>query len=80
MKNKTTLSQLLDLTYEFMLMTMYHLYPNIDEYPLDDMRNVEHTQGDGFDGTKYEGIKYLQDAYHMCELVRNFRNKMWDYR
>jgi hypothetical protein len=66
--------------YEFMLMTMYRLYPNIDEYPLDDMRNVEHTQGDGFDNTKYEGIKYLQDAYHMHELVTEFRNRMWDYR
>lgn len=54
MPNRTTLGQLLDSMYEFMLMTMYHLYPNIDEYPLDDMRSVEHTQGDGFDGTKEE--------------------------
>lgn len=80
MQSNAALVKLLGLIHEFMIMTMYEHYPDIDKLPLDDMRKVYFTEGDGFDGTVYEGIKYLQNAYHMAELVREFRNKMWDYR
>ena len=77
MEMTQTKAMLNTIMYDFMLATLYKLYPNFDEYPIDDMAMVEYTKGDSFENTQYENIKYLQEAYYMNKLIIKFRDTAW---
>lgn len=48
----------------FMYAVLQQTFPEWREYPLEHMALVEDTQGEGFEGTAYEGTNYLIRAYY----------------
>lgn len=55
---------------QFMRLVLFQLHPQWQEYyPFKDMKQVEHSQGCGFDGTEYEDNEILQSAYYMNKVI-----------
>ena len=51
----------------FMFQMLEHTFPTWREFPLEDMARVVDTQGEGFEGTRYEDHAYLIHAFYMVQ-------------
>ena len=58
--------------HSFMQLVLEEIHPNWREYPLDEMVIVEDSSGEGFEGTKYEGIDYVIHAFYMRKAIAVF--------
>ena len=62
------------LILQFMRLTLGQFHPNFDEYPIDDMKRVEGSNGEKFEGTEYENRCDLLQAYYMHEAIEGLEN------
>ena len=62
------------LIIQFMRLTLGQFHPNFDEYPIDDMKQVEQSNGEKFVGTEYEHKPDLLQAYYMYQAIEGLEN------
>ena len=62
------------LILQFMRLTLGQFHPNFDEYPIDDMKRVEGSNGKKFEGTAYEHETALLQAYYMHQAIEGLVN------
>jgi hypothetical protein len=62
------------LILQFMRLTLGQFHPNFDEYPLEDMKRVEGSNGEKFEGTEYEHNTGLLQAYYMHQTIEDLEN------
>lgn len=63
-----------ELILKFMRLTLYQFHPNFDEYPIDDMKRLEGSNGENFAGTAYENNAGLLQAYYMQQAIEGLEN------
>lgn len=63
-----------ELILKFMRLTLYQFHPNFDEYPIDDMKRIEGSNGEKFEGTEYENRSDLLQAYYMHQAIEGLEN------
>lgn len=54
---------------QFMRLVLNRLHPNVDEYPIEQMKLVEWSQGEEFEGTEFEDSGNLMHAYYMLQSI-----------
>ena len=54
---------------QFMRLVLFQFHPEVWDYGIGEMRNVEFSKGDGFEGTSYENNTHLQQAYYMIQAI-----------
>ncbi|MFC1976064.1 hypothetical protein ACFLXQ_06675 [Chloroflexota bacterium] len=62
------------LILQFMRLTLGQFHPDFDEYPIDDMKRVEGSNGKKFKGTEYEHKAALLQAYYMHQAIEGLEN------
>ena len=54
---------------QFMRLVLNNLHPNLNEYPIQEMKQVESTVGDEFERTQYQDAHHLIEAYYMNDAI-----------
>lgn len=54
---------------QFMRLVLWQLHPEYKDYPLAQMKEVEWSKGEAFEGTEYENSTYLLQAYYMNQII-----------
>lgn len=58
-----------DALISFMRLTLYQLHPNLDEYPFEDVENIDTTEGD--ESPKLNNLpEYIVTAYYMQKAIK----------
>ena len=59
----------------FMRLVRKFIYPEYYTCPMSDMERVEHTRGEEFDGTEFEGKEALINCYYMNKCITEFEKQ-----
>lgn len=60
---------------QFMRLVLNHLHANLNEYPIQHMKQVEWSFGEEFEGTQYQDAHHLIEAYYMNEAIEKLANE-----